>query len=69
MGNSQSTSSQNSGVNFNQAIKGAVLPIRSGALITTMNSQRIPEKRPEESVQPVEQNNNGTQNVKKRPPI
>jgi hypothetical protein len=69
MGNSQSSPSQNSGVDLNQAIIGAVLPIRSGALITTMNSQRIPEKKEEESIQLIDQTKSAAQSVKKRPPI
>jgi hypothetical protein len=75
MGNSQSSPSQNSGVDLNQAIKGAVLPIgggqygRLGPLIVTGNSQRIPEKKEEESIQLVDQNKNTVQGVKKRPPI
>ena len=75
MGNSQSTPSQNPEFNITQALKGAVLPIgggqygRVGPLATTMNSQRIPEKKEEENVQLVDQDNTQNKGVKKRPPI
>ena len=75
MGNSQSTSSQNSGFDLNQSLKGGVIPIgggqygRLGPLAVTGNSQQIPEKKEEESIQLVDQSNPQNKGPKKRPPI
>jgi len=75
MGNSQSSPSQNSGFDLNQAVIGAVLPIgggqcgRLGPMAVTGNSQRIPEKKEEESIQLIDQTKGAAQSFKKRPPI